>query len=98
MDTRTTDRKEVLFGQGIDNHQRFVLRRGLAKRGLQLMRASVNYRPWYEPDRCLTLAREPTADVGIRHWVERMVLKPGFIEKTIANEEVSAINRSTDRR
>ena len=40
----------------------------------------------------MTLARELTTDVGIRHWVERMVLKPGFIEKTIANEEVSAIN------
>ena len=80
MDTRTTDRKEVLFGQGIDNHQRFVLRRGLAKRGPQLIGARVNYRPWYEPDRCLTLARELTTDVGIRH-------KPGFIEKTIANED-----------
>ena len=98
MEAGTTDRNEVLFGQGIDNHQCFVVRRGLAKRGPQLMGASVNYRPWYEPERYLTLAREPTTDVGIRHWVERMLLKPGFIEKTIANEEVSAINRSTDRR
>jgi len=87
MDAGTTDRNEVFFGQGIDNHQCFVVRRGLAKRGPQLMGASVNCRPWYEPDRCLTLAREPTTDVGIRHWVERMLLKPGFIEKTIANED-----------
>src|SRR6516165_5138174 len=92
MDAGTTDRNGVPFGQGIDNHQCFVVRRGLAKRGPQLMGASVNYRPWYEPERCLTLAREPTTDVGIRHWVERLLLKPGFIEKTIANEEVSAIN------
>jgi hypothetical protein len=56
-----------------------------------------NYRPRYEPHRCLTLAREPTSDVGIRHWVERMLLKPGLTQKTITNEEVSTINRSTDR-
>ena len=97
MDAGTTDRNEVLFGQSIDNHQCFVARRRLAKRGPQLMGASMNYRPRYEPDRCLTLAREPTSDVGIRHWVERMLLKPGFIEKAITDEEVSTINRSTDR-
>ena len=54
MDAGTTDRNEVLFGQGIDNHQCFVVRRGLAKRGPQLMGASVNCRPWYEPDRCFS--------------------------------------------
>ena len=49
MDAGTTDRNEVLFGQGIDNHQCFVVRRGLAKRGPQLMGASVNYRPRARP-------------------------------------------------
>jgi hypothetical protein len=45
MEAGTTDRNEVLFGQGIENHQCFVVHRGLAKRGPQLMGASVNYRP-----------------------------------------------------
>ena len=49
MDAGTTDRNEVFFGQGIDNHQCFVVRRGLAKRGPQLMGASVNYRPRARP-------------------------------------------------
>jgi hypothetical protein len=93
MDAGTTDRNEVLFGQGIDNHQCFVVRRGLAKRGPQLMGSSVNCRPWYEPERRASQRRMSGSVMGLRGWL----LKPGFIEETITNEEVSAINRSTDR-
>ena len=55
-------------------------------------------RPGDQADRLLGLASEPAADVGVGHRVQRMVLRPDFVEQPVVDEEVALIDGAADRR
>src|SRR5262249_40681843 len=90
--TRLSNLDKILIFQGINDHQPLVALGRLIESAANGAIAFANGSPRDQPDRMLRLARKPPANIGVGHWIQRMVLETGLIEKPVSYKEVTLVD------